>query len=787
MVKQKLVVIGNGMAGVRCVEEIIKNDPENTFQITIIGSEPHANYNRILLSSVLQGDISIQDIILNDDIWYKEHFITLCKGESVIKVNPTEQYVLTDKQNKLLYDKLIFATGSLPFVLPLPGSSKEGVIAFRTIEDCEKIIDSSKKYKKAMVIGGGLLGLEAARGLLNLGMKVDVVHNGEYLMQRQLDKTASKLLQKELEFQGMNFLLGKQSEEILGSTRVEGIRFNDGTEKEADLIVFAVGVIPNIKLAKETGLETNRAIIVNDYMETSIPNIYAVGECVEHRGMVYGLVKPLYEQGQVLAQRICGINGEPYKSSILSTKLKISGIDVFSVGNVYEGENTKSIKVFDEVDGVYKKVLLEDDQVVGAILFGDTRLSAKIQDMVLKKKDIHQLDRQELYQMKEDGANSFAAMLQSEMICNCNGVTKGNIIEAVQEKELTTVEEVKQCTKASASCGGCKSLVGDLLHYIHSGDFHEKIEKKSMCDCTSLTEEEVVHEMQVQNIMSVQEVMTKLHWKNVGGCSKCAPALQYYLGMIYPEYENVQGVFYENENINAIMQNDGTYTIIPQMHGGMTNGEQLQKISDCIKKYKIDQVAVTSEQRIHLMGIAKEQLLDICLQLDMPLTSTFGNTVHPIKTCIGEHICTCEKQKSLQLAVQLEKQTASLPTPYRVKMGVSSCMHNGAGSTTKDIGIIGIARGWEIYVGGSSGRDARAGELLCVASKEEETIEIIAGFIQYYRETANYLERTWQWIERVNLVHIREVLFDQDIRRLLINRLEKEMQVRKSYVEKTLL
>ncbi|MGP7819137.1 nitrite reductase large subunit NirB [Niallia sp. 01092] len=784
MNKQKLVVIGNGMAGVRCIEEIIKNDPE-TFQITIIGSEPHTNYNRILLSSVLQGDTSIQDIILNNDKWYEENNIKLFSGEAAIKVDTDKRYVLTDKQRKIAYDKLIFATGSLPFVLPLPGIQKEGVITFRTIEDCEKIIESSNKYKKAIVIGGGILGLEAARGLLNLGMQVDIVHNANFLMQRQLDHTASKLLQKELELQGMNFLLGKDSEEILGSARVEGIRFKDGTEAKADLIVMAVGVIPNIQLAKDSGIETNRAIVVNDYLETNISNIYAVGECVEHRGIVYGLVKPLYEQGQVLAKRICGINGEGYKSSTLSTKLKISGLDVFSVGKVYEDDTTQVIKMYDEVDGIYKKILFEDDKLVGAILFGDTRQGTKILDMVIKKKDMHQQEKNALFQMNADGLDSFAAMPQSEMICNCNGVTKGAIIEAVQQKNLTTVEEVKQCTKASGSCGGCKPLVEDLLLYIQSDDFDEKIEKKSMCTCTSLTEEEVVHEMQAQNLISVPDVMSALNWKNHNGCSVCNPALHYYLGMIYPEYESLQEIFYVNEKMNAIAQSDGTYTIIPQMYGGITSGAQLTKIGEVITKYKINDVAVTSEQRIHLMGVPKEQVFDVCKDLDMPLSSTFGNTVHHIKTCIGEHICKCDKQKSLQLGVQLEKQTELIITPYRVKMGISACLHNGAGSTTKDIGVIGVDRGWEIYVGGSSGRNVRSGELLCVAATEEEVVEMITGFIQYYRETANYLERTWQWIERVNLVHIREVLFEKDLRKQLISRLNMDIQQRKKQVEKS--
>jgi len=786
MKKERLIVIGNGMAGVRCVEEIIKNDPE-TFEVAIIGSEPHANYNRIQLSSVLQGDACIDDIVINDYDWYKNHHINLYSGESAVKVEIEEKWVVTDKARKIRYDKLIIATGSNPFVLPIPGIEKSGVMTFRTIEDCEKIIESSKKFKKAVVVGGGILGLEAARGLLNLGMEVDVVHNGPYLMQRQLDQTASKLLQQKLEEQGMNFLLGKDSKEMIGTDRVEGIRFKDGTFAEADLVVMAVGVSPNISLAKKSGIKTNRGIVVNDFMETNIPNIYAVGECAEHNGMVYGLVKPLYEQGQVLAKRICGIAAAGYASSILSTKLKISGVDVFSVGKVYEGEKAKAITMFDELDGIYKKVIVEEEKIVGAILFGDTKKSAYFLEMVAKKKEIGREEKGEWFQTSSSGQTVFQEMQQSEIICNCNAVSKGAIIEAVLEKDLQTVGEIKKCTKASGSCGGCKPLVADLLEYIKSDEFDEKMEVKPMCSCTTLTEEEVVHEMQLLNLTSKKEVMEALNWQNSDGCSICSPAVDYYLGMIYPEYENVQNICFVNKRMNAIRNNDGTYTIIPQMYGGIATGVQLKIIGEVAQKYKIDRIAISSEQRIHLMGITDENLLDIWSELNMELSSSFGHIVHPIKTNIGEHICSCPKENSLQLAVELEERMVFLSTPYRVKMGISACMHNNSGSTTKDIGLIEIARGWEIYVGGSSGRENRSGKLLYVAATKEEAIDIILGFIQYYRETANYLERIWQWVERVNLVHIREVLFDQDIRTQLIDRLEGDCKQKKDNLERNFI
>jgi nitrite reductase (NADH) large subunit len=786
MGKKKLVLVGNGMAGVRCIEEILKLDPSG-FEIAIFGSEPHVNYNRILLSSILQGSTSFGDITLHDREWYERNHIHLYTGETVIQIDKHIQVIKTDQRRILSYDQLIIATGSVPFSLPIPGADKQGVVTFRTIEDCQKIMEISKKNKKAVVIGGGLLGLEAAKGLLNLGMTVYVVHIGSYLMERQLDETAARMLQKELEGQGMKILLEKETKEIVGGISAEGVCFNDGTEVEANLVVMAAGVRPNVQLAKKTGIETNRAIIVNDYMETSVPNIYAVGECVEHRGMNYGLVQPLYEQGKALAKRICGIEGQGYEGSVLSTQLKISGVDLFSVGVIHDKDSSnQSIKIYDEVKSVYKKVVIQDHKIIGAVLFGDTNERTRLLDMILKQQDVSDLEKVSLFPKVKEVGLSTASIPASKIICNCNSVTKGAIQEAIQREGLTTVEGIKKCTKASSSCGGCKPLVADLLSYIRNNEIEEVLEEKSLlCSCTTLNDDEVVQEMQRQGLTSLQEVMEVLDWKNSEGCSICRPAINYYLGMINPEYESKQQALFINEKMNAVIQSDGAYTLIPQMYGGITNPEQLRKIAQVAKKYHINNVAITSDQRIHLLGVKKEELSEVWADLNMPLYSPHVNGVQNIKTCIGEHICSCDKKLSIELAVSIEKQFEFLTTPYRVKMGISSCLHNGAGSTTKDVGVIGVDHGWEIYIGGSSGRHVRSGELLCVAATTKEAIELITGFVQYYRETANYLERTWEWVERIGLVHVREVLFDEELRQQLLEHLAEEIASRKNLVGKS--
>ncbi|MBW7457996.1 FAD-dependent oxidoreductase, partial [Paenibacillus sepulcri] len=363
---KKLVLIGNGMAGVRAIEHLLKLAPE-AYEITIFGAEPHPNYNRIMLSSVLAGGADMKEIIINDWDWYKDNHIQLHTGHKVTRIDTQRKKIITDKGLETDYDAVVVATGSNPFMLPIPGADKEGVIAFRDIRDCEMMLDASRKYRKAAVIGGGLLGLEAARGLLHLGMDVSVIHIHKYLMERQLDEPASRMLQRELEAQGMKFLLHKHSASITGRRRVKELQFTDGSSVDADLVVMAVGIRPNIALAKASGIEINRGIVVDDYMRTNIPDVYALGECAEHRGIAYGLVAPLYEQGAVLAKHLAGVETSGYAGSVTSTKLKVSGVDVFSAGRFAETPGTRALRIQDDLAGTYKKIVIEDGKLVGAV------------------------------------------------------------------------------------------------------------------------------------------------------------------------------------------------------------------------------------------------------------------------------------------------------------------------------------------------------------------------------------------------------------------------------------
>ncbi|SEN69604.1 nitrite reductase large subunit NirB [Lihuaxuella thermophila] len=781
MAKRKLVLVGNGMAGVNCIEHILKLSPES-FDITIFGAEPYPNYNRIQLSYVLQGNSGIKDIILNDWDWYEKNHIKLHAGHKVTRIDTKNKCVYTDTGLTEYYDDLILATGSNPFMLPLPGADLEGVMAYRDIKDCETMIEASKKYKKAAVIGGGLLGLEAARGLLNLGMQVDVVHIFPNLMERQLDPIAGQLLQRELEKQGMNFLLEKQTEAILGRKRVKGLKFKDGSKIEADLVVMAVGIRPNVALAKESKIKINRGIVVNDYLETNIPNVYAVGECAEHRGIVYGLVAPLYEQGAVLAKRICGVKTEPYQGSVVSTKLKVSGVDVFSAGEFMDQPDTVALRYQDDFNGIYKKVLLRNNKVVGAVLFGDTSDGARLFQMIRAGADVSEV--KEMFagaqgNQSQPAVASVADLSDDELICGCNGVTKGTIVKAIQEQGLETVEQVKGCTGASRSCGGCKPLVESILQYT-LGDQFQAVEKEPICSCTTLSRDEVVEEIRSKHLTTVKEVMHVLDWSNKEGCSKCRPALNYYLGMIWPEeHQDERDSRFVNERLHANIQNDGTYSVVPRIYGGVTSPEQLRRIADVAEKYHARMVKITGGQRIDLLGIKKEDLPKVWAELEMPSGYAYGKALRTVKTCVGADFCRFGTQNSIQMGIDMEKRFERLWTPHKVKMAVSACPRNCAESGIKDVGVVGVDGGWEIYVGGNGGVQLRAAELLVKVKTPEEVLEWSAAFLQYYRESAKYLERTSHWVERVGLKKIKEVLSDPETRKSLIERLDQALAVTK--------
>ncbi|WP_379131852.1 nitrite reductase large subunit NirB [Paenibacillus sp. sgz500958] len=774
--KEKLVLIGNGMAGVGTIEQILKLG--GLYDITVIGSEPHPNYNRIMLSYVLEGSKTMEDIVLNSLSWYEDNHITLHLNTTVTRIDSESQQVITANGLSIPYDKVIIATGSNSFILPIPGSDKDGVVGFRDIADCESMLSAAQQYKKAAVIGGGLLGLEAAKGLVNLGMDVTVVHLMEDLMERQLDRSASSMLQAELERQGVKFAMGKQTVELTGSHRVEGLRFSDDSSLEAEFVVMAVGIKPNVAVAKDSGIEVNRGIVVNDYLQTSMDNVYSVGECTEHRGVCYGLVAPLFEQGMVLAKHLCGVDSNPYEGSVVSTKLKISGVDVFSAGEFIESFEHTVISAKDEWKRTYKKILLKNNVIVGAVLFGDVTESASLQKLV--KQGAEMTD--EIYAevmgtgccgSGEKKGMSVEAMADEEIVCGCNGVTKKAIVDAVTENGFTTVDEIKACTGATRSCGGCKPVVEQILQFV-LGDSFQQSEKQGICGCTSLSRDEIVAEIEAKGLSTTKEVMNVLGWKQEEGCSKCRPAINYYLGMLHPDtHEDEKESRFVNERMGANIQKDGTYTVIPRMYGGVTTPEDLKKIADVSLKYDVKVVKVTGGQRLDLIGVKKEDLPKVWEELDMPSGYGYAKSLRTVKTCVGSQFCRFGTQDSMGLGALMERKYERLDFPAKFKMAVNGCPRNCAESCTKDIGIVGNDGGWEVFIGGNGGIKPRIADSFCKVKTDEELIEVCSAVMQYYRETGIYLERTSEWVERMGLENIQNVILgDEAFRKELAARID---------------
>jgi nitrite reductase (NADH) large subunit len=773
MKKAKLVMVGNGMAGVRTLEELLKIAPD-LYDITVFGSEPHPNYNRILLSPVLAGEQTLDEIVLNDWAWYTEHGVTLHAGKTVTEVDRVKRIVrASDGQGGVIeapYDRLIMATGSNPFMLPIPGKDLAGVLAYRDIADTQAMIDAATKYKHAVVIGGGLLGLEAANGLMKRGMTVSVVHVAPWLMERQLDDVAGKLLQASLEQRGMKFLIGAQTQELVGNDdgRVKAIRFKDGTELPADLVVMAVGIRPNTALAESMRLHVNKGIVVSDTLQTvTDPRIYAVGECAAHRGIAYGLVAPLFEQGKVLATHLAEFGIGRYSGSLTSTKLKVTGIDLFSAGNFTGGANTEEIVMSDPSGGVYKKLVIQDDKLVGACLYGDTvdgswyfkllrdgRSVADIRDKLM-------FGESNIGDVGHQGHSKAAAMADSDEVCGCNGVTKGAICKAIKDKGLFTLEEVRKQTKASASCGSCTGLVEQILMFTAGGDYSATPKLKAMCGCTDHGHQAVRDAIRDSKYTSTSAVFTGMGWRTPNGCSSCRPAVNYYLISTWPKEakDDPQSRFI-NERMHANIQKDGTYSVIPRMWGGETTADELRRIADAVDKYKIPTVKVTGGQRIDLLGVKKEDLQAVWKDIGMPSGHAYAKALRTVKTCVGSEWCRMGTQDSTQMGKDLERAMWRMYAPHKVKFAVSGCPRNCAEAGIKDVGIIGVDSGWEMYVAGNGGIKTEVAHFFTKLKTAEEVLEYTGAFMQLYRLEGWYLERTVHYVNRVGLDYVKKKILD---------------------------
>ncbi len=781
MKKLKLVMVGNGMAGVRALEELLKIAPD-LYDITVFGAEPHPNYNRILLSPVLAGEQTVEQIILNPLEWYQENGITLHLGKTVTTIDRHQRKVIADDGTEASYDRLLIATGSNPFILPVPGKDLDGVIAYRDIADTQTMIDSAKVYQNAVVIGGGLLGLEAANGLMLRGMKVRVVHVLDSLMERQLDSAAGQMLQQSLVERGLEFEMGAHTEALLGNDqgRVRAVRFKDGREVPADLVVMAAGIRPNTTLAEEAGLLTNRGIVVSDTMQTvTDPRIYSVGECASHRGIAYGLVAPLFEQAKVCATHLAEFGIGLYTGSQTSTKLKVTGIDLFSAGDFSGDGDTEQILMSDPKAGVYKKLVIKNDQLIGACLYGDTvdgswyfnliRQGDKILDIRDKLLFGQYFTTSKIGDVGHQGQNKAALMADTDEVCGCNGVSKGEICGAIKEKGLFTLDEVRKHTKASASCGSCTGLVEQLLMFTAGGDYSATPKKKAVCGCTEHSHQDVRDAIFDQQLTTKEAVFKQLGWQTPDGCATCRPAVNYYLISSWPKVavDDPQSR-YINERSHANIQRDGTYSVIPRMWGGETTADELRRIADAVDKYDIPTVKVTGGQRIDLLGVKKGDLVDVWKDIGMPSGHAYAKALRTVKTCVGSEWCRMGTQDSTQMGKDLEHAMWRMYAPHKVKFAVSGCPRNCAEAGIKDVGIIGVDSGWEMYIAGNGGIKTEVAHFFTKLKSAEEVLEYTGAFMQLYRKEGWYLERTVHYVGRVGMDHVKQrILEDHEGRRAL--------------------
>lgn len=748
-----IAIIGGGIAGQSLAEELRARDA--SVAITLICGEAVAPYDRVRLSELLE-DGTADALRLRPDEWYADERIELLRGHWVSGTDGTT--VTFADGSARAFSAIAIATGSDPLLPPLPGMDLAGAMAYRGPEHVDDLRGlASADGARVAVIGGGLLGLEAARGALARGARVTVIHLVDRLMERQVDRAAGERLLVAFEALGVEVRLEHATEAILGEDHVTGLQFKDGSELECDAVVVSIGIKPNVALARAIGLDVNRAIIVDDRLRTSAENVVAVGECAEHRGNVYGLVAPIYEQCRVAADTLLGLDREPYTGSLPWAKLKVAGIDLVSIGCA-EGESSAVVAT----QGGYRKLVVADGVATGAILLGDTRGAEDLLNAIRSGEEV----ADPLARLAEAAAATAADLPDDAQVCDCNGVCKGQIAAAVTDGGCNTPREVMAATRAGTGCGSCKAMVKEIVIDV-AGDAAD--EPAYLCACRKQTREEVAAQVRAGGLESVGAVSEACATGRE--CGACKPALAYLVSEINGNrHREERQARFINDRVHANLQNDGTFSVVPRMRAGVTTPDELRRIADAADKYGARMVKVTGGQRIDLLGVRREDLPDIWRDLDMPSGFAYAKAIRTVKSCVGTDFCRFGVQDSIDLATEMERAWEHLHTPAKVKSGVSGCPRNCAESTVKDIGVVGVEGGWQIRLGGAAGATVREGDVLMTVETKREAMRAMTVFLQYYREEADYLERTYDFVPRVGVDAIRELLADEDRCRGLMER-----------------
>jgi nitrite reductase (NADH) large subunit len=783
--KAKLVVIGNGMAGARALEEILRRGGGDLFDVTVFGDEPYGNYNRILLSNVLAGIEDTAEIYLNPLDWYTENDIDLRAGVRVVRVDRFARVVHADDGTAMHYDRLVIATGSRSFFPPMEGMWADnknltpGVFGFRSLDDCTAMLAYAKGARTAVVIGGGLLGLEAARGLMNHGLKTTVVHATPTLMNAQLDDTAGDILRRSVEAIGIDVLTEARTKAVIvRDGRTAGLEFADGTVIECDMVVVSAGIRANVGLAQRAGLTVERAIVVDDHMRSiDDDDVYVVGECAQHRGQVYGLVAPLWEQAVVLADHLTRTDvASVYQGSRMATKLKVAGVSVASMGiKAPERPDDEFVQFSEPKRGIYKTIIVRDGKLVGATLLGD---SSKVAFLIQAFDRGLPLPEERISLMFDigtpDAEVGVAELADDAQVCNCNGVSKGTLVSCVKGGEKS-VTGVMAKTRAGKGCGSCKSLVSQIVEWAAGGAVEEDPSANWYVPGVPYDKPELmekIRELQLHSVSSVFAALAPDGKEDAQSKMGLASLLQM---MWADEYVDERDARFINDRVHANIQKDGTFSVVPQMKGGVTSVEQLRTIADVAEKYDVPMIKLTGGQRIDLLGLRKEDLPDVWADLGMPSGYAYGKSFRTVKTCVGTDFCRFGVGDSTTLGIRIEERFQGIAGPGKMKLAVTGCPRNCAEALCKDLGVVAVDGGrWEIYVGGAAGAHIRKGDLLATVDDPDLVVTLTGRFLQYYRENAKWLERTYAWVPRMGIEKIRAVVVDDA--EGIAGRLDADMQ-----------
>lgn len=724
---------------------------------------------------MLAGSDDAGEIYLNPLDWYNENNIDLRSGVRIVRVDTFAHVVYANDGTRMRYDKLILATGSRSFFPPMEGiwqadnkTLVPGVFGFRTLDDCEAMIEFARQRSRALVVGGGLLGLEAARGLQNRGLQAGVVQSGTALMNAQLDDQGASILRRLVEDLGITVHIGKRPSAVFSENGLPvALGFGDGTQLPCDMVVLAAGIRPNVGLAQRAGLTVERAIVVDDQMRSvDDDDIYVVGECAQHRGQVYGLVAPLWEQAGVLADHLTGTNPQAaYHGSRTATKLKVAGVDVAAMGlKAPENDDDEFVQYFEPKHGVYKTLVVRDGKLVGATLVGDVSKVAFLMQAFDRGLPLPPERISLLFDLgTPDVATGAAELSDDAQVCNCNGVSKAAIVNCVKGGQ-TGLASVMNATRAGKGCGSCKDLVGQIVDWAVSetgAEVSEDAATNWYVPGIPYEKPELMRMIRELNLHSVSSVFQALAPEGRED-AQSKMGLSSLLEMMWgEEFVDERASRFINDRVHANIQRDGTFSVVPQLKGGVTNSEQLRKIADVADKYQIPMIKLTGGQRIDLLGVRKQDLPDVWADLGMPSGYAYGKSFRTVKTCVGTEFCRYGLGDSTALGIAIETRYQGLASPAKMKLAVTGCPRNCAEALCKDLGVVAIDGGqWQIYVGGAAGAHVRKGDLLATVATHDEVMTLTGRFLQYYRENANWLERTYSFVPRVGIERIRDVVVD---------------------------